>query len=519
MRRRPGRAAPSDPRRETTLRRLDQTLEREEQRQLRSFLRQRSQAVDEEIRRLTTKLRFPSTENDLDALLGKSTPSSSGPSKENQPATPLSASSPLKSAGPPLELQGVSISVQHRTSAEPLDTSNEVDRLLKKFKTALRQSELSAEDFHEICFPPGISGVYESTMPLSEFIDILNVDLMLSLSMREQQALVSIYGTLDEHGARSNVLDIKAFLIDANAWPSGELVKRKPVVTTQVTQDVDEYELETNTKANIEALRSIHDLVNTSVRNKGPIPLQRTGEMYEARNDLSLSPPLKSFTLERDMDGPEPLPPTQAMSSALLTGDDVYRELQELREKYAALEATQKLAASPPETKAETDIPSDGGGGKMSVEFVREGLRELDKGTFFSKPELRKPGFSQSTESRRLMHKTWTHPSKGSRSTIPSLTSVISRNVVPNETADAYHPALNKDDISISKLCEQNIVSKLLQLPEPQHCLDLLTNRILERGRSSDSSGYISCTQLLLEMKSIGLRIDEKEIEVFSAGT
>ena len=529
MKRRPVSAAAGDPRKESTLRRLDQTLEREEQKQLRSFLRQRSQAVDEEIRRLTTKLRGPSTEKDLDALLTKLRPPMAGVSKVNPIATPLMASAPLKLAGPPLEMQGVSISIQPRTSTEQLDAPSDIKRLISKFKTCLRQSDLSAEDFHQICFPPGITGAYESTMPLSEFIDILNIDLMLSLSMREQQTLLSSYGILDENGSRSNILDIKAFLVDADAWPSGEVTK-KETMTTLVSKGVDyEYELEANTKANIEALRSIHDLVNTSVRNKGAITVQRYEKLNEQRESpharidglgQSLSSDFNSFALERGMDGPEPLPPTQAMSSALLNGEDVYRELQELRERYAALEARQSPSVARPETITEGETSNRGGGrGRASGGFVREGLRELDRGTFFSRPELRRHGFSPSMENPQLAYETWTHPSKGARSTIPSLTSVMSRSFAPNETADAYNPALDKDEISISKLCEQSIISKLLRLPEPQHSLDLLTGRILERGMSSEFAGYITCPQLQLDMKSVGLRIDDKELEVFSAGS
>ena len=484
--------------------------------------------MDEEIRRLTTKLRGSSTEADVDALLTKLAPSAAGTSRENQPATSLSAPTQAKLTGPPLELHGVSIAAQPRASAEQLDAPNEIKRLHTKFKNCLRQSDITVEDFHHICFPPGISGAYESTMPLAEFIDILNIDLMLSLTMREQQTLLSNYGILDQNGSRSNVLDIKAFLVDADAWPSGKVALNEQATTTIVTKDVDEFELESNTKANIEALRNIHDLVHSKVRKSDPTAAPRAQQLHveeEAnRNslsrtkDLGLPSPHDSFALDRDMDGPEPLPPTYAMSSALLSGEDVYRELQELRAKYAALEAKQSPSKVSPETITEFGPVEHGGRGRTSANFVRESLRELDKGTFYSRPELRKPGFSQSIESQ-LTYKTWTHPSKGTRSTIPSLTSVINRSFVPNETADAYPPSLDKGDVSVSKLCEQNIISKLLQLPDSKHCLNLLTSRIFERARLSDDGGYISSPQLLREMKSIGLSLSEKEIEVFSAGT
>ena len=514
MKRRPRSTVPGK-QKDNTLRRLGPTLREEEERQLRAFLRQRSQAVDEEIRRLTTKLREPGSEQELERLLHR----------VQQPSSTPTQSTPNSIAAPPLELKGEALPIQPRASSEEMDASSALTRFITKFQDSLRQADISPKEFRQICFPPGITGAYDTKMPLSEFMDILITDLMLTPSMREQQALLSKYGVSERTSSPPDELDVKAFLVDADAWSSDGDVK--DFFTDQPKIDeTEEFILDTNTKANIQALKNIYGKMLDSNHDEPRLLTKRTEESAEAvenesrlLKDIQKSSKKNEISLDQEVEGPEPLPPSYAISSTLLSGEDVYKELKELREKYAELEAKQRPVSTETEITYSQPEPDSRPYGLSSSNFVRESLRELDRGTFFSRPELRSPGFSHSAESPQLKHyTTWTHPSKGTRSTIPSLTSVISRSFTRTDSADLYNPALDKSEVSISKLSEQSIVSKIRQLPDPERSINTLVNRIIDQAALPDNSGYITCPLLMKEMKSVGLRVTEKDVQIFSAG-
>ena len=143
--------------RAVALTKLSQTLQEAETRQLTSFLKQRAQTVDSEIKLLSEKLRASGLSgggSEVDGLLR-----SFGVEASSAPTT--------------LRLEGSGITIQPRPQfSETIDTSHNKDigMLISRFQKALQESELTSQEFIEILYPPDIIGPTEVLMIYQSFL-------------------------------------------------------------------------------------------------------------------------------------------------------------------------------------------------------------------------------------------------------------------------------------------------------------------------------------------------------------
>lgn len=480
--------------------RLTKALNAAETKQLHSYIKERSDVLDAEVKRLTEKLDLASRPLELKTSTVSSLLSPNHAQLSPHKVIPVNAG---------LELHGVGIDLQQRTTSGE-NAPSEISRFIASLTKAVKSSGVSPQEFRDILFPPDIVGPNATIISLSEFVDVLNLDLLMSVSETEQQVLLKEYGVVDDQNNRLGEINAKDLLLDADMWSAPFSATGAASARTRV-----EASMPVNTRASVRALETIHASIQRAVSQGQRIArLDADSTRSQLMTDRP-APVLEDRSLDdatEDALVSERGPPEYTASSASALDETLMRELFDLRSFVAGLDDSSGTRVQRAVSSAEDSEPYVSTRGTAGLnqsrtlragltDSTKESLRELDRGTWFSQPDRRKPG------------NTWSHPLVGVRASVPTSALLAQAYMVGKATS-----VMSTDELDVVKLCEKNLVDSIMRLRDPASALECLIHRIIEVSDRENGDGYITSQQLQDEFHRIGVHTPTTEVVVFATG-